>query len=213
MRDKPAYFLRRPLAMWNAGLAAFSILGFLTMAPPLLRHVREKGFAHTTCNDVMYREPPCALWALLFVLSKLVEFGDTLFIVLRKTPLNFLHWFHHITVFSYCAYNVTQQDPTGDWFGTVNFFVHSVMYSYYVLKASGLRMPRLVAQSVTLLQLVQFALGLAVLVVTYDQKRKGVACESRDDVVYAGLLMYSSYMILFTNFFYQRYIGGSKCSK
>jgi elongation of very long chain fatty acids protein 6 len=27
---------------------------------------------------------------------------DTLFIVLRKKPLIFLHWYHHITVLLFC---------------------------------------------------------------------------------------------------------------
>lgn len=32
------------------------------------------------------------LWAFLFVLSKIVELGDTAFLVLRKRPIIFLHW-------------------------------------------------------------------------------------------------------------------------
>ena len=31
-------------------------------------------------------------WSSLFVLSKVPELGDTIFIVLRKQPLIFLHW-------------------------------------------------------------------------------------------------------------------------
>lgn len=40
-------------------------------------------------NDV---SPASAFWAWAFVLSKLVELGDTAFIILRKQPLIFLHW-------------------------------------------------------------------------------------------------------------------------
>ena len=34
-------------------------------------------------------------WASLFVLSKVPELGDTFFILLRKQPLIFLHWWVH----------------------------------------------------------------------------------------------------------------------
>ena len=53
--------------------------------------------------------PPCvgsyvpnssvsSLWTYLFTMSKVPELMDTVFIVLRKQPLIFLHWYHHITV-------------------------------------------------------------------------------------------------------------------
>ena len=35
---------------------------------------------------------PAAFWACLFSFSKIAEFGDTLFLVLRKRPVIFLHW-------------------------------------------------------------------------------------------------------------------------
>ena len=206
MRDRPAYSLRRPLAMWNTGLAVFSMFGFLRLWPTLLDAVRENGFAHTACNRLLFASRTGGLWGLLFALSKLMEFGDTVFVVLRKTPLNFLHWYHHISVCAYCAYSVGYADPTVEWCGMANLFVHSVMYSYYVLKAIGVKVPRAVAQCVTALQLLQFALCLAVIWVAFSQHRAGVPCFARKDVLWAGLLMYMSYVVLFGNFFYQRYL-------
>lgn len=37
-------------------------------------------------------------WNSVFVISKLVELGDTVFLWLDKKPVKFLHWFHHATV-------------------------------------------------------------------------------------------------------------------
>jgi elongation of very long chain fatty acids protein 6 len=36
--------------------------------------------------------------------SKVPETIDTLFIVLRRQKLIFLHWYHHATVLVYCFY-------------------------------------------------------------------------------------------------------------
>ena len=206
MRDRPAYSLRRPLAMWNTGLMVFSVLGFLTVFPPIARSVLQNGFLHSVCHDSLFSSPQTALWGTLFLFSKPLEFGDTFFIILRKTPLNFLHWYHHISVFIYSAYGITPFSGLSNWFGAANVLVHSVMYSYYTLKATGFHIPRAVAQSVTVLQLVQFVLGLTVITSGLLQKNSGVECEGSYRLFYAGVALYMSYLVLFLNFFYQRYV-------
>ena len=121
MRDRAPFSLRRTLTLWNTGLATFSILGFVRFFPDLQAGVLENGFSHSHshCSRRLLDMRPCVLWALLFVLSKVVEFGDTAFIVLRKTPLNFLHWYHHISVFAYSSYSAARGDPTVEWFCTI----------------------------------------------------------------------------------------------
>ena len=219
MRDKPAFSLRRPLTMWNAGLAVFSIVGSLTMLPCLAENLIKKGFRESVCRDWVHDRPDAAhfeLWSLLFVLSKTVELGDTLFVVLRKTPLNFLHWYHHVTVYIYCTWfaaSVAVESGLGPWFGITNYCVHSIMYSYYTLKAAGFKIPRAVAQAITLMQLAQFVLGLATICTTYALKVAGEDCDSPFVFLNAGLAIYVSYFILFLNFFCKRYLKYSVCKK
>jgi len=46
----------------------------------------------TFSHSYIEQDRVCGFWTWLFVLSKLPELGDTIFIVLRKQPLIFLHW-------------------------------------------------------------------------------------------------------------------------
>ena len=52
-------------------------------------------------NSYIEDDKVSGFWATMFVLSKVPELGDTIFIVLRKQPLIFLHWYHHATVLVY----------------------------------------------------------------------------------------------------------------
>lgn len=45
-----------------------------------------------------------AFWTTMFSFSKAIELVDTAFVVLRKRPLIFLHYYHHATVLVYVWY-------------------------------------------------------------------------------------------------------------
>lgn len=206
MNDRAACNLRRPLALWNLILAIFSTVGFVVMILPILEQLRETGYASTVCDSPLMHQPWLSFWAFLFVLSKLVEFGDTIFIILRKTPLNFLHWYHHITVLLYSWYALATRNTAGHWFCSLNMGVHSVMYSYYTFKALGFHVSSSIAKGITILQLSQFVVGLVVLLSGVFFKLMGEECGVTGTHIIAGVLMYGSYFLLFLHFFYQRYV-------
>jgi hypothetical protein len=43
--------------------------------------------------------------------------------------------YHHVTVLIYCWYSFTEYTAPARWFVVMNFVVHSIMYSYYALRA------------------------------------------------------------------------------
>jgi elongation of very long chain fatty acids protein 6 len=92
------------LALWNLLLATFSFVGAVRTMPFLLNTIYRRGVYHSVCSPPLthYGEGPVALWVTLFIFSKVPELIDTVFIVLRKKPLIFLHWYHHITVLLFC---------------------------------------------------------------------------------------------------------------
>ena len=211
METKQPYSMRTLLFVWNSVLAAFSILGAIVMAPPLIEQVRLHGFEHTTCHSVIGAMPILSFFSLLFVLSKVVEFGDTFFIIVRKTPLNFLHWYHHVSVCIFSWHSLAIQGASAHWFCAMNYFVHSVMYSYYMIKSTGTHIPKFVALGITILQLVQFFVGFFVAcTVTNIFMFRGDHCESNTSNIALSLVIYFSYFVLFANFFYQRYLKPSK---
>ncbi|KAK9295628.1 hypothetical protein QLX08_010102 [Tetragonisca angustula] len=99
MSNRPKYDLRRGLVMWSAGLALFSITAVYRTMPAMFHLLRYHGLYYNICTPNINQDPILGYWGYLFTLSKLVEFGDTVFIVLRKQPLIFLHWYHHIVIF------------------------------------------------------------------------------------------------------------------
>lgn len=154
-----------------------------------------------------------SLWTFLFVLSKLPEFGDTIFIVLRKQPLIFLHWYHHILTLLYSWYAFKEFTSSARWFVVMNSFIHSLMYSYYAFKAMKIRVPRSISVLITFLQICQMAAGCYVNYKVFEYLAKGVPCNITKTNVTISSLMYFSYFYLFARFFYLSYLGKSKKKK
>ncbi|CAG2066713.1 unnamed protein product, partial [Timema podura] len=79
-----------------------------------------------------------AVWWYYF--SKLIEFCDTFFFILRKksNQLTFLHVYHHSTMFSLWWIGI-KWVPSGSTFlpAMANSFIHVLMYTYYGLSALG----------------------------------------------------------------------------
>ena len=215
MKDRPPFKLKTLLVLWNIALSIFSIVALISfgLGAPLIRNWMNDGFVNAVCDSDIIRVPWLSFWSYLFVLSKLVEFGDTAFIVLRKTPLSFLHWYHHITVLWYSWYGIATGNTGGQWFATINVGVHSVMYTYYVLKASGFRIPSSVAKTITILQLIQFVLGLVILFGGVWAYTNDYKCGMNGTHLISGCIMYGSYFILFLNFFYHRYLKAPPTKK
>ena len=172
------------------------------------------GFAHSVCSNSYHTlSPVSSFWTFLFIISKLPELGDTVFVVLRKQKLLFLHYYHHVTVLLFTWYCYADESSTGRWYTSMNYVVHAFMYSYYALRAMGVRPPRQVAMAITSSQIVQMILGTYVTFYAYMAKRNGQECAISDSAILAGILMYFSYFVLFANFFRNSYLKSSNKSK
>ena len=137
---KKPWRLRTTWAYWNLLLSVFSIIGASRCVPHLFHVLQTKGFEYSVCAEPesYYLHGRAGTWVSMFIFSKIPELMDTVFLVLQKKPVIFLHWFHHVTVLLYCWHSFTNYTATGLWFTAMNFSVHSVMYTYYFFSISGL---------------------------------------------------------------------------
>ncbi|XP_062070785.1 elongation of very long chain fatty acids protein 3 [Lepus europaeus] len=205
MRARKGFSLQWPLMLWSFCLAIFSILGAVRtwgyMGTVLLRG----GLKQTVCFSDYIEHSTIKFWSCLFLLSKIIELGDTAFIILRKRPLIFVHWYHHSTVLVFTSFSYKNKVPSGGWFMTMNFGVHAVMYTYYTLKAAKVKSPRLLPMLITSLQILQMFVGTIVGLLTYTWRQER-GCHTTAEHFFWSLVLYTTYFILFAHFFRQTYI-------
>ncbi|RWS11805.1 elongation of very long chain fatty acids protein 6-like protein [Dinothrombium tinctorium] len=170
-----------------------------------------KSFYHSVCYSSVVERAQYWMW--LFAVSKIVELGDTLFIVLRKQNLIFLHWSHHIISLVYTWFSCAQNISLGRWFVTMNYCVHSLMYGYYAFRALQYKVPRSVAIFITTLQIIQMVLGFYVSYYAFSAKLNAVYCEIPMKTATIGITMYIAFFYMFAQFFVQTYFPNLKGAK
>lgn len=116
-------FRRLSSLIVNCFLTSLNII-FCTTLRNLWRH----SFAASYTKTGDFFEGTSGYWSWLFCLSKFAELGDTLLIVLRKKPLLFLHWYHHVLTLNYGIISYSDHTPYNSWIIWLNFTVHSFMY-------------------------------------------------------------------------------------
>ncbi|CAJ0929095.1 unnamed protein product, partial [Mesorhabditis belari] len=207
MKNRQPFGLQNPLAIWNLFLAVFSIYGTIQLTPEFINTHKEKGLVNAYTRIYNFTEGNNGYWVFLFICSKLIELVDTVFIVLRKKPLMFLHWYHHILTLIYAFYSYPISPGFNRYGIYLNFLVHSFMYSYYFIAALNIRLPSPVAKFITSIQIWQFIISVGALLhngyLVYFTDRQ-VDFDPR--VFYLATFMDVTYLALFINFFVKRYI-------
>uniref|UniRef100_A0A669DP75 Elongation of very long chain fatty acids protein n=2 Tax=Oreochromis TaxID=8139 RepID=A0A669DP75_ORENI len=185
MKHRQPYSCRAVMVFYNLGLTLLSFYMFY--------EVNELKHSRVVIN---------VLWWYYF--SKLIEFMDTFFFILRKNnhQITFLHLYHHASMLNIWWF-VMNWIPCGhSYFGaSLNSFIHVVMYSYYGLSAIPAIRPYLWWKKyITQLQLIQFFL-------TVTQTTLAVIwpCGFPIGWLYFQISYMFTLIILFMNFYIQTY--------
>lgn len=211
LMNKP-FSLQLPLALWNAFLCFFSFIGMCRTMPYLIASIITQNYEETICTNPTnsWGVGPTGFWVMLFIFSKVPELIDTVFIVLRKKPLIFLHWYHHVTVLLFCWNAYSTMAGSGLYFVAMNYSVHALMYGYYCLQALRVCPKSFPAVLITLSQIAQMFVGTGVCLSAWYFMLKGKSCANDISNLVAGALMYGSYLFLFSQFAVNRYIMPKK---
>jgi len=191
------------LFIWNGFLAIFSFWGLSIMGPCLINTIMEEGvFLGTICHAGYELNSSHTKWQFLFCVSKLAELIDTVFLLLNKKDVIFLHWYHHITVLLWGVWSwADRPSVAGVWFTTMNYFVHSIMYGYYAFRTLGFKWKH--SYLITYLQISQMVVGLIVCT-TALVNAEGCA-RAAPWVLEYGTFIYFTYFLLFVQFFIKRF--------
>lgn len=208
MKDRKPFELDWQLVSWNLFLAVFSTVGAFITVPELMNTLYSRPFIATVCDNC-YRTwgaGTVGFWVMLFCASKIPELIDTVFVVLRKKPLIFLHWYHHITVLLFCWDAYSTLSSSGLYFVAMNFTVHAVMYTYYFLKAAKLCPKWFPSYMITIIQILQMIIGTFLCCATWYYTLSGHHCNLTRRNMTFGALIYSSYLYLFITFALRRFV-------
>lgn len=115
-------------------------------------------FSKGVCSEEMWDDKRLVLYYYINYCFKYYELIDTVFLVLKKKNLEFLHVYHHALTAVLCFSQIVGR-TTVQWVPiTLNLFVHVVMYYYYAMTAAGYQIWW--KKYLTSLQITQFVLGM-----------------------------------------------------
>ncbi|RNF07092.1 fatty acid elongase [Trypanosoma rangeli] len=210
--------LRYIIIVWNILLSTFSFFGMIVVVPALLLRIYSRGMVRTMCdqNDAILYETPVGFWTGMFVLSKVPELVDTALLLLQGKFPPFLHWYHHVTVMIFSWHTYCDRTSTMLIFAAMNLTVHTIMYFYFAMCACGFKKTmRKFAPFITMLQIAQMVVGTMVTVYSaYTVYTTPVGATPRCHVSKSnarmGVLMYLSYLYLFSVMFVGAYLRPKK---
>ncbi|GFT56572.1 elongation of very long chain fatty acids protein 1 [Nephila pilipes] len=207
MKHRKPYGLRKLMIFYNLFLVAVNTwITYNLLAYGWLNNYSWRCEPIDTSDDPTNLRIVSALW--IFGISKLVDYFDTVFFVLRKkdSQINFLHVFHHSTVPVTAWYGVSY-GPGGynSIFPLFNSFVHIWMYLYYGLAAIGPEMQKYLwwKKHLTKLQLLQFC--VVFFYFSYLRFFAPESCKTTTFLLWLSLGQAILYFGLFMHFYIKSY--------
>lgn len=192
------YSLKFPLFLWNMLLCIYSIASTYVLLPVVITKIYHRGYLESVClfdKKNSYMVQPYGWWIFLFALSKIVELGDTAFLILRGKKVPFIHWYHHVVTLVWGYAQCIKVMYPAEWAVTMNTFIHSWMYAYYAI---SVYYPMKGNKILSILQISQMIHGI-IITILFNM----YADISYID--YIPIVIYAIYAHLFINMYKNKY--------
>lgn len=209
MKDRKPYDLKKIMVIYNAFQVCFSIwlCSISIQESNVVTSILSK-----KCEITRTREKELSLYsgAWYYFFSKVIDFLDTTFFVLRKkqNQVSFLHVYHHsITALFSWGYLKYAPGEQGVIIGILNSGVHIIMYFYYMVSAMGPQYQKYLwwKKYMTSIQLVQFVLILSYMILV---GAKG--CNMPKTLTFFFVANTIIFLYLFGNFYKKTYNNKQK---
>lgn len=205
MRDRKPYELFTFIRIYNLGMVVWNGFGFY-MACYLLNYGLDTFGCQpidTSARDI--KSMRIIQYGYIFLLSRLVEFVDTICFVLRKKnrQISGFHVFHHFSV-PIAVWFFVKFAPGGNSaiFPFLNSFIHTVMYTYYFLATFKSARPYLGWKKfLTQFQIVQFI----IMILHSTQPLFIPNCKFPRTFLYINIFFSIVFIYLFTKFYIDNY--------
>ncbi|XP_055848572.1 elongation of very long chain fatty acids protein AAEL008004 isoform X2 [Episyrphus balteatus] len=205
MRDRKPFQLRQTLIVYNAFQVLLS--GYMFYEHLMAGWLN---LYNLKCQPVDYSDGPMSKRMLnlcyIYYLSKLTEFADTIFFVLRKktSQITWLHVYHHsLTPLETWVLVKFIAGGNATFPNLLNNFVHVCMYFYYMMSAMGPEYSKFLwwKKYMTELQIAQFILCIGHTI------RALFSNQCKFSKFISSLLLLNSliFFCLFMNFYIQSY--------
>ncbi|KAJ5649312.1 uncharacterized protein N7484_003035 [Penicillium longicatenatum] len=212
MKNFSAFKLNTLFMIHNLVLTIISgvlLVLFLEQLIPTLWH---HGVFYAICDHRGGWTQPLIVLYYLNYLNKYWEFIDTVFLVLKKKPLTFLHTYHHGATALLCYTQLIGLTAVSWVPITINLLVHVVMYWYYFQSARGVRIWW--KKYITMLQILQFVIDVGFIYFAsysyfsstyFPWAPNAGSCAGEEFAAFAGIAIITSYLFLFIGFYIATY--------